>query len=336
MEQDGFPIVDVAAFATGDAAARAEVARRFGKALEKTGFVAIVGHGIPEAEIQATYDAVKAFFHLPLAEKMSLVLGERAKSCGYLPIGIESVAATLDADQPPDLCEALVFKSLRRELDLPPDSPLQPGEGARNIWPARPTQLRNRITRYFEAVERLALLLPRMMALALDLPEHFFDPYYTVPAMTLRFVNYPDQIEPPRPGQLRYGAHHDYGGFTILRQDAAPGGLQICDKTGIWRDVPPVPEAFIINVAELIARWTNERWQSTLHRVVNPPRELTGSTQRLSMVLFTGPNDDSEITCLPSCTDAAHPPLYPPVLAGAFVRAKLDKSMVAAPVLEEA
>jgi isopenicillin N synthase-like dioxygenase len=333
MEQDGFPVVDVAAFAAGDPAARAGVARQLGAALEKTGFVAVVGHGIPEADIQATYDAVKEFFAVPLAEKMSLVLGERAKTCGYLPIGIESVAATLDADQPPDLCEALVFKSLRRELSLSPDAALKPGEGARNIWPDRPARLRDLVMRYFESVERLALMLPRMMALALDLPEGFFADYYTAPALTLRFVNYPDQIEPPQPGQLRYGAHHDYGGFTILRQDSAPGGLQICDKSGAWRDVPAVPEAFIINVADLIARWTNERWQSTLHRVVNPSRALTGSTQRLSMVLFTGPNDDAEIVCLPSCTDATHPALYPPVRAGAFVHAKIDKSMVT-PVLE--
>jgi isopenicillin N synthase-like dioxygenase len=336
MEQDGFPIVDVAAFATGDAAVRAGIAREFGRALETIGFVAIVGHGVPEADIQATYDAMKSFFALPLAEKMSLVIAGRAKTCGYLPIGVESVAATLDADQPPDLCEALVFQSLRRELNLPKDTPLRPGEGARNVWPEQPAGLRGLVTRYFEAVERLALMLPRIMALALDLPEDFFAPYYTVPALTLRFVNYPDQIDPPAPGQLRYGAHHDYGGLTILRQDTAPGGLQICDKSGTWRDVPAVPEAFIINVAELIARWTNERWKSTLHRVVNPSRALTGSTQRLSMVLFTGPNDDAEITCLPSCTDAAHPVLYPPVRAGAFVRAKLNKSMVAPPVLEEA
>lgn len=131
---------------------------------------------------------------------------------------------------------------------------------------------------------------------------------------------------PPQAGQLRYGAHHDYGGLTILHQDDAPGGLQVCDKSGVWRDVPHRPGAFIINVGDLLSRWTNDRWRSTLHRVVNPPRDARGSTQRLSVVFFTGPDRASEIGVLPSCVSDANPAKYAPVNAGEYTRAKIAAS----------
>jgi len=169
--------------------------------------------------------------------------------------------------------------------------------------------------------------LARMSALALDLPETFFDAAYQDPALVLRFVNYPDQPEPPLPGQMRYGEHHDYGALTILRQDAAPGGLQIKDTDGVWKEAGVLPESFVINVGDLMARWTNNRWRSTLHRVSNPDRGLTGSTRRLSMVAFTGPNEQWEVSCLPSCTDAEHPALFEPVKAGDYVLAKITQSM---------
>jgi isopenicillin N synthase-like dioxygenase len=319
------PIVDLARFRTGAAADRIAVARAFGQALEQTGFVAVTGHGVPESLIESTYEVVKSFFALAVEEKKASELPHRIKDCGYLPVGIESVAATLGDTKPPDLCEALVFKSLLREERA--GSGL-PGLGACNIWPARPARLAGQVRTYFSAVAGLATTLYRLSALALDLPEDFFAPYLADPSLTLRFVNYPDQPEAPPPGQLRYGAHHDYSGLTIVRQDEAPGGLEFCDRDGSWQPVPPVPGSFVINIGELLARWTNDRWRATLHRVVNPPRALTGSTQRLSLVLFTGPGSESEIACLPTCQGTANPPRYAPVTAGAFIRAKLDSSMI--------
>ena len=313
------PVVDVAPFLGGDGAARRGVARAFGTALEEVGFVTITGHGVDRDLIDATYRAVRAFFDLPYAEKLRANPPEQVKLRGYLPVGIESVAATLDARAPADLCEALVFAGLSRS---------KPRAGALpNIWPDRPAQLRELVIAYEAALVALGRQLTRLSALALDLPESFFEPFYAEPGVTLRFVNYPDQPKPPLSGQLRYGAHHDYGGLTILRQDDAPGGLQICDPSGIWHDVPASSDGFVINVGDLVSRWTNGRWRSTLHRVVNPPRGLTGSTQRLSMVLFFSPNEESEIACLPTCVSEGRPAQWPPVQAGAWVRAKLDKSM---------
>jgi isopenicillin N synthase-like dioxygenase len=194
-------------------------------------------------------------------------------------------------------------------------------------WPKNPPDPAPLVTAYYDAVFALTQTLMRMSALALDLPEDHFAETYEDPSFVMRFVNYPDQKMPPRKGQLRYGGHHDYGGLTILRQDAAPGGLQIADHDGNWHDAASVPGSFVINVGDLMSRWTNGRWRSTLHRVVNPPRELTGSTRRLSLVTFTGPNENTEVACLSTCSGPDRPPPLPPVRAGDYVLAKLAASM---------
>lgn len=311
------PVVDVGGFRTADPAGRQQVASAFGHALEHTGFVTITGHGVPRDLVHSLYDCASSFFALPQATKLKYTAPEKTKARGYLPVGIESVAATLNGRTPPDLCEALVFASLQRERS---------GRGAPNYWPKDPPGLAPLVQRYFDAMYGLCQALMRVSALALELPEDHFAEAYREPGMTLRFVSYPDQPLPPEPGQLRYGAHHDYGGLTILRQDEAPGGLQICDANGCWHDVPPHPHSFVINVGELMSRWTNGRWRSTLHRVVNPDRSLTGSTRRLSMVVFTGPNGATEVSALPTCVSAEKPAKFGPVNAQAFVQAKIAAS----------
>jgi len=321
MTAAGFyvPVVDIAAFRAGGRDDRIRVAKAFGDALERVGFVSITGHGVDPALIGATYRVIREFFALPYSEKGRSNPPEQVKMRGYLPVGIESVAATLDARAPADLCEALVFAGLSRTV---------PRAGAKpNLWPEQPVRLRDLVTRYDAALVNLGRQLVRLSALALDLQEDHFDHYFVEPGVTLRFVNYPDQPDAPLAGQLRYGAHHDYGGLTMLRQDSAPGGLQVCDPNGTWHDVPPSGDSFVINVGDLMSRWTNGRWRSTLHRVINPPRDLTGSTQRLSMVQFFSPNEESEIACLPTCSTAENPAKYPPVICGEWVKAKLDKSM---------
>jgi isopenicillin N synthase-like dioxygenase len=311
------PTVDISAFRDGNDAQRRSVAERFGRAFEENGFLALTGHGIPEPLIDEAYEVAKAFFALPLVEKMAYASPTRAINRGYLPIGIETVARTLEEQTPPDLCEALVFGSLFHD------------GAAGNRWPHQPPALSRAVREYFRQADGLVQTLYRIAAAALDLPEDHFAPSLADHCSTLRFVNYPDQPQEPLPGQLRYGAHHDYGGLTLVRQDAAPGGLQVCATDGTWHDVPVIPESFIVNVGDLLSRWTNNRWRSTLHRVMNPPRSLTGSTQRLSIVLFSRPDDDAEIACLPTCVDAEHPALYPPVFAGDFARAKMAQSATA-------
>jgi len=291
------PVVDLARFLGGDPAGKSEVARDFARAFEGTGFAIITGHGVPESLADQVYGAMTEFFAEPFETKTLYTPPEKAKGRGYLPVGIESVAKTLSGETPPDLCEALVFHA-----------PHRPDSETRNIWPASPAGLPALVKEWTEEMVALTKHLARLSALALDLEEDFFEAAYADPALTLRFVNYPDQTDEPKPGQLRYGEHHDYGALTILRQDAAPGGLQVRDTDGVWKEAPVIPESFVVNVGDLLARWTNNRWRSTLHRVSNPPRHPTGSTRRLSMVAFTGPNEDWEVACLPSCQSHENPP----------------------------
>jgi isopenicillin N synthase-like dioxygenase len=322
MSEIELAIVDIGPFVNGDAVARRRVARAFGEAFETTGFAVIVGHGVSPSLANDVHACMKAFFALPLEAKLAYTPPERTKARGYVPIGVERVAKTLDNETPPDLCEALAFTAPHR-----PDTSGWPA-----IWPERPERLRALVQAWCGAMLDLTHRLMHLSALALDLPDTYFAPWFEDPMLGLRFVNYPDQSEAPRPGQLRYGAHHDYGGLTILRQESAPGGLQICDAAGEWKDVGLVPDSFVINVGDLMARWTNDRWRSTLHRVANPGRQVQTSTQRLSMVAFTGPNEASEVACLPTCCGAENPPRYEPVIAGRYVLGKLTRSMAPSPV----
>jgi isopenicillin N synthase-like dioxygenase len=136
----------------------------------------------------------------------------------------------------------------------------------------------------------------------------------------LRVRNYPAPQTAPEPGQLRAGAHSDYGSLTILKTEDRPGGLQVCNAAADWVDVPVVDGAFIVNIGDLMARWTNDRWVSTLHRVVNPPPSRAAESRRQSLVFFHNPNYDALIECLPTCRDPAHPPRYEATTSGEHLR----------------
>jgi isopenicillin N synthase-like dioxygenase len=323
------PVIDISAFRHGSDAQRAAVARQWGGAFESIGFATLVGHGIAEDLLEEIHALALEFFDQPLEEKMRCSFRPEKTGQGYVPMGIEAVARTLDnGAAPPDICEALTFTGLEWE-HRPAGFPAIQGVYRANLWPATPARFRARLTEYFEQVYALGQTLMRLSAPALDLPENYFDGYYNRMASSLRLVHYPDQAEEPLPGQLRYGAHTDYTGFTILRQDDAPGGLQVLSADQEWVDVPPLRGALTINAGDLLARWTNDRWRSNVHRVINPPKSLTGSTRRLSIVLFTGPNPDARIECLPSCRSPAHPPKYEPVVAHEHLMSKIRASMSA-------
>ena len=297
------PLIDISA--AGAAFAWDAAMRRFGFAL-------IEGHGVDAVLTERLYEHVSAFFARPLADKTSLSFAQGGRGQGYLAMGRETVGQVPGAL--PDLCESLTFADPRFD-GAPPDNALDARLYRANLWPDDMPGFRETVTAYMAAGRALALTLMRLSAVALDLPPDYFAPFFDKMNLNLRCVLYPDQAAAPAPGQLRNGPHTDFSGFTILRQDSAPGGLQV--KAGDdWIDVKPVPGTFVINAGDLIQRWTNDRWLSNVHRVVNPPRDKTGGTRRLSLVLFTGPNSDAEITCLPTCTDAAHPPIYPPIVAG--------------------
>ena len=164
----------------------------------------------------------------------------------------------------------------------------------------------------------------RVFAVALDLPEDFFAPFLSAPVSALRALNYPPLAAPPKPGQIRAGAHTDYGSLTILLPQAGSRGLEILAHDGAWIEVPARPGAFIVNIGDLMARWTNDRWTSTLHRVVIPGDG--GAVRRQSFAFFHQPNWDAEIVALDACVAAGQAAKYPPVRSGPYLMGKFKST----------
>ena len=321
------PIIDVAPFFNGSPGERKRLASLWGNAFETIGFATIVGHGIPLPLLESLQFEAKGFFNLPLEEKKACTYSGEQRSQGYIPMGVETVARTVQGDKkppPPDLCESMTFPFIdweQGEITNAFDrSVYKP-----NLWPARPARLRSLIQEYSRHANQLALSLMQLTALALDLPEDYFATHFERMTTYLRLAHYPEQNEAPRFNQYRYAAHTDYSGFTILLQDDA-GGLQVLMPDGSWTNVSPIRGGLVINSGDLLARWTNDRWKSDIHRVVNPPREQSG-TSRLSVVLFTGPNYDAVISCLPGCESATAPPRYQPTTCWDHLMEKIRVSM---------
>ena len=315
------PVIDIAPFRDGDAAGKAKVARQVGQACRDIGFLIISGHGIDPALIERTDAVSRKFFDLPLEDKMAVVRPAMDVTRGYIPIETEAVAASRGEKTAGDLNESFMIGP----VDVDPSDPYytRPEAGKHfhpNLWPAAPDGLRETYTAYYRAMGDLAARLMRIFALALELPEAFFDDKIDRHISRLRIRNYPEQATPPKPGQLRAGAHSDYGSLTILKAEANPGGLQVFNKEGEWVDVPIMEGTYIVNLGELMARWTNDAWVSTLHRVVNPPAEHALGSRRQSIIFFHNPNYDADITCIPSCAGADNPPKYPPTTSGDHLR----------------
>ena len=318
------PQIDLAG-ARDDAGARA-AARLIDAACREIGFFSVTGHGVAGAITDRMWAASRAFFDLPIAEKQRVAMPYDGYPYGYSPLLNEGLAHSLGAASPPDLKESFNMGPPNRPV-APPTDEDEAFAFAETPWPEVPADFRTAWSAYYTAMSGLAARLMSLFAIALDLEPQFFADKIDRHISALRAINYPDQTAPPQPGQLRAGAHSDYGSLTILLQDDAPGGLQVKDRGGAWRDVPHVRGSFVVNIGDLAARWTNDRWVSTLHRVVNPPRNPSGSTRRQSIAFFHQPNWDAQIACLPSCLKEGAAPKYPVIGSGAHLMAKYKSTV---------
>jgi len=317
------PVIDMAPDRTGYSR---DLANELARTCAATGFFVLTGHGIPDTVVTAAQEAARTFFGLEERQKREVVRTPPAFNRGWIPPQTESLGATLGTNAPPDLKESFTLG--------PPDVPdtdyyTRPDafpHFARNVWPHEPAALRPALTRYFRAMEALATELMGLFAIGLGLPMHWFDDKIDRQCGSLRALFYPPQPDGATEGQLRAGAHTDYGCITILKTEDAPGGLQVAAPDGRWIDVPVVPGGFVVNLGDLMRHWTNDRWASTLHRVVNPPPDARLSRGRLSLAFFHQPNYDAVIDCVPTCVDAAHPAAYPSTTSGAHRLRKLFKA----------
>ena len=324
------PIINVARFHNGGAAARSAIAAEVGRAVNDIGFLVITGHGVDPVLIGQVCAVSNRFFDLPSNVKQSVARPAPDVTRGYIALEGESVGRSQGVDVPGDLNESFMIGPVDATEDAYFTGPQAGRHFHRNIWPEQPAELRPLYEAYFRTMGALAAGIMRMFALAVGLPEGFFVDKIDRHISRLRVRNYPAPLTPALPGQLRAGAHADYGSLTILRTEDKPGGLQVLNKAGDWVDVPIAPDCFIVNIGELMARWTNGLWQATLHRVVNPPTELAAGSRRLSLVFFHNPNYDAEVSALPGTVPTGQAARFPPTTSGDHLRSQFVRTQVSA------
>jgi isopenicillin N synthase-like dioxygenase len=252
------------------------------RACQEIGFLILIGHDVDAALVEEIDVVSREFFDLPLEEKLRLSGGEpRPDRPVYRPVESESLAATSGDVHRGDLKESLDY------------GPTLPGAG----WPGRPPGLENAYRRYLAAMNELGARLRRACARALGHDEEFFEPLFDERASSLRVINYPSLATQPTAGQLRAGAHRDYGFLTILRSENVAGGLEVQTRDGEWIAVEAPQGSFVVNLGDMLAEWTRGRWVSTLHRVSVPPLDAVGS-RRQSLVFFHNPREDAYIDAL--------------------------------------
>lgn len=325
IRPDTVPIIDLSPYFTGDAADRKNVGGIIDEACRSIGFLIISGHGVPDQLVEDAQNASRAFFDLPHDAKIKIVRKATGAYRGYRGVEASVLAYSRDdKEASPDHRELFSIGP----LDIDPNDPYYTCErGARtiipNIWADAVPHFESKIRAYYRAMESLSLALMRLFALGLDLDEHWFDKKVDKHISAFQLSNYPEQIQEPKKGQLRASAHSDWGSLTILKAEDKPGGLEVFSG-GEWQPVPIIPGTFIVNIGDLMARWTNDRWVSTLHRVVNPPRDKIGSSRRLSLVFFHQPNYDALVECIPTCREGAAK--YPPVESGDYLRMRVTQT----------
>ena len=312
MTTSSIPVFDLRRFDGTDPARVAAAARELDEICREIGFLVISNHGVDEAVQRTLHDAARSFFDLPLEQKMAVRRPFHDQNRGYIPYGEETLARMHGGDTPPDYKEVFAIGPFDRPDDRYHSQELSYPNFAPNLWPSAPPALGPAMKAYFLAIEDLSRRLARCLALALGLPPGWFADKLDRHASQLRLLHYPAPSRELEPGQLRCGVHTDLGMMTILRNEAAAGGLQVRPRGSDWIDAPAIDDTFVVNIGDLLMRWTNDRWVSTPHRVAVPAAEARSRSRRLSIGYFTRPNYDAPIACISTCTNGANPPRYAP------------------------
>ena len=292
------------------------LAPELGAAFREIGFVALTRHGVATATIDALYTAANGFFDLPAAEKRKVARPRPDQNRGYIAYGEETLARLGGRETPPDYKEIFSIGP----FDLPDiayyTAPAAYPSFAPNLWPDRPATLQPAMRAYWHAVTALARRTLGIAALALGLPADYFAAITDRHISMLRLLCYPPYDKPPQDGQLRAGVHTDLNMLTFVHANSDTGGLEVRARDGSWLAPPATPDLFVVNVGDILMRWTNDLWVSTPHRVANPPAGWT--ERRISVPFFFQANYDTIVECLPPCLPAGATPKYPAVSVGTY------------------
>jgi isopenicillin N synthase-like dioxygenase len=304
---DHVPVIDVAPSLSGDPEGLSSVAWEVHKACRETGFFYVRNHSVPEDLMHGQLAWARSFFALPADDKFKLDFSASSRRLGYEPF----MRQVLDEGSSPDLKESYMYR--------------QPfigdGEDGDNRWPGNFRGFREQMTAYRRAIGGLALHLVRCVARSLDLRADYFDDGFRPASCSVRLLHYPPQKRTGARNQLGAGAHTDWGALTVLLQDDC-GGLEVRNAAGGWIRANPIPGTFVINLGDMMRRWTDDLYQSTLHRVLN---NVSGR-DRYSVATFCGPHESYRVECVPTCRPADRAPHYAPCTAGEHTRQMAAKT----------
>lgn len=295
---NGVPVIDLRS---------EDVEGSWGGAFSRYGFATVENHGVSDKDVTRLYDLSKEFFNQPSQVKMEASESSGYGAGGFVPMGVEAVDKT-DENTPPDYVESLEFVFNKR------NEMLNSGVGVS-------TELLESVQKYAECVSDLLVRICDLSEKTLGMPKGFYSKhgYGDKAGLKIRLAYYPKQEIAAVPGQLRYGAHTDYSGFTVLKQDGV-SGLEVLDS-GEWVGIQAKENCFVVNAGDLIERWSNGVWKSNVHRVVNT--EGSEKQDRLSIVVFTFPEDDAIVTPF---TKGSEEVKYEPVGAGEWMKRRIDFS----------
>ncbi|PZX59730.1 isopenicillin N synthase-like dioxygenase [Algoriphagus ratkowskyi] len=313
---DEIPSLDLADFTAGTPAQKAAFVQKLGEAYQNIGFVAIKNHGLSQGLQDRLYGSIKDFFKLPDAIKENYEKPEIGFQRGYTGKGKEHAKGRNTGD----LKE---FYHVGQELSRIPDTDPIKSEYPPNIWPTELPEFENDANEAYRTLESAGKAMLQAIALSLDLDENFFEDKVAHGNSILRQIHYfpienPDAVPSDA---VRAAEHGDINLITLL-MGASADGLQVKRKDGKWIPITALPDQLVVNVGDMLERLTNKKLKSTIHRVVNPPREKM-NTSRYSIPFFMHPRSEMDLTCLENCVDTSHPKQYEDITAGEFLEERL-------------
>ena len=304
------PIVDLRDYTSGDPKRKEKFIKEIGSAFENIGFVALSGHFLSDDLVKNLYGEVKEFFDLPQEVKDSYEIEGIGGQRGYTSFGKEHAKGRKEGD----------LKEFWHFGQYVEDNPVLKAEYPDNVIVKELPEFNEIGEETYKMLEKTAKYVLRALALHLDLPETYFDQYIKNGNSILRPIHYPPIVNEPK-NAVRAAAHGDINLITLL-MGAHGKGLQVQNHKGEWVDAIATPDQLMINVGDMLSRLTNEKLQSTVHRVVNPPRELW-NTSRYSIPFFMHPISSMPLNCLDNCIDEKHPKHFEDITAGEFLNERL-------------
>ncbi len=307
---NSIPSVDLADFISGDPERKQKFVDQIGKAYEEIGFVSLKNHFLEDQLVDQLYDQIKQFFDLPIDKKSKYEIEGLAGQRGYISFGKEHAKGKKEGD----LKEFWHFgQEPEADANLIEEYP-------KNVMVEELPEFNSTGMQAYRLLEKTGIHVLRALALYIGLDEHYFDHWGSNGNSILRPIHYPPITQEPK-GAVRAGAHGDINLITLL-MGASTGGLQVLRNDGQWIDAIPNEDELVINVGDMLERLTNNKLRSTIHRVVNPPKEQWHNP-RYSIPFFMHPRSDMKLNCLPECISDEHPKAYTDITAGEFLHERL-------------